>query len=81
MAEFNRIEREKEKQADAERKRDCDDDVCVFYIFDVLLSANWAESRSPWVCWFVFEEGALNLRLLLDLQLHFLCTQSLTCRV
>lgn len=65
MAESNRIEKEKEKD---EREGG---DVCVFCVFDVLLRANRAESRSPWICWFVFEEAALNFRRL-DLQLHFL---------
>lgn len=51
MAESNRIEKEKEKE-----KRE-GGDVCVFCVFDVLLRANWAESRSPWICWFVFEEA------------------------
>lgn len=63
MAEFNRIEKEKEKREGG--------DVCVFCVFDVLLRANWAESHSPWICWFVFEEAAQNFRRL-DLQLLFL---------
>lgn len=59
-----------ERETDQRRKRrGSNDDVCVFCVFDVLLSANWADRlRSLWVCWFVFEEAALNLRRLLDLQ-------------
>lgn len=54
-----------------EKKRGSNNDVCVFCVFDVLLSANWADRlRSLWVRWFVFEEAALNLRGLLILQSH-----------
>jgi len=38
MAEFNWIEKEKEKREGG--------DVCVFCVFDVLLRANWAVAQS-----------------------------------